>query len=61
MEAEWRFTLSTNRNSTFSLSLRPEESKSFRTPVTSSSLPNNSAATAACDFVQNGHWFWEEV
>ena len=56
-ETESPFTFRTKRNSAFSGSDSEEVSRSASTPSTSSLLPSNSAATAACDFVQNGHWF----
>src|SRR5579862_864846 len=55
MRGESRFTRSTNRNSALCFSSSPDVSRSRSTPHTSSSSPSNSAATAACDFSQNGH------
>ena len=54
---ETSFTFRTKRRSTFSALESGDVSTSARTLATSSLLPSNSAATAACDFVQNGHWF----
>ena len=57
MRGESELTLVMNRNNALFLSSSCEVSRSFRTPDTNSVLPNNSAATAACDCSQNGHSF----
>lgn len=58
------------RSIAFSFSLSEEVSKSARIAVTKASpegrvapdsCSNKTAATAACDFVQNGHWLREDV
>ena len=58
---ESRFTLSTKRNNAFSLLVKSRGFQIVENAQTSSSLPSNSAATAACDFSQNGQWFRVDV
>jgi len=57
MLGDCSFTLLTKRNRAFSFSGSAELSRSCNTLHTSSSLPSSSAATAACDFSQNGQSF----
>jgi len=61
VDTESPLTFFTKRNRAFSCSESCEVSRSARTLATSSVLPRSSAATAACDFVQNGHSLSEDV
>jgi hypothetical protein len=60
MVIDARLVLSTNRSKAFSASESGADSKSSSTALTRSSV-RNSAATAACDLIQNKHWFRADV